>query len=65
MSGMGNFSVPNRKQVALCRECGIDPEGVVVILENDSTLALLHLKTRNEVTITKGEAQRRKEQHGN
>lgn len=65
MSSMGNFSVPNRKQVDLCRECGIDPEGVVVILENDSTLALLHLKTRNEVTITKGETQRRKEQHGN
>ena len=65
MSGMGGHSVPTKEQVALCRECGIDPDGVVVILENDSTLAMLHLKTRNEVTITKGEAQRRKEKHGN
>lgn len=62
---MGGFPVPNREQAALCRECGIDPEGVVVILENDRTLAMLHLKSRNEVTITKGEAQRRKEKHGN
>ena len=65
MRAMGDFSVPNKEQKALCRECGIDPEGVVVILENDSTLALLHLKTRNEVTITKGFAQRRKTPHGN
>lgn len=62
---MGGFPVPSREQAALCRECGIDPEGVVVILENESTLAMIHLKTRNEVTITKGEAQRRKEKHGN
>lgn len=62
---MGDYSVPNKAQRELCRECGIDPEGVVVILENDSTLAMVHLLTRNEVTITKGEAQRRKEKHGN
>lgn len=63
--GMGGFHVPSREQAALCRECGIDPDAVVVILDNDSTLAMLHLKTRNEITITKGEAQRRKEKHGN
>lgn len=62
---MGGFHVPSREQAALCRECGIDPDAVVVILDNDSTLAMLHLKTRNEITITKGEAQRRKEQNGN
>lgn len=63
--GMGDFSVPNKEQKALCRECGIDPEGVVVILENGRFLAMLHLLTRNELTITKSKGQRRKEQNGN
>lgn len=50
---MGQFSVPNAVQQALCRECGIDPEGFVVILDNDRILTLLHLKSRNEVMISK------------
>lgn len=61
---MGDFTVPNAHQKQLCRDCGIDPAGVAVILENDSVLAMLHHKTGNEVTITKGFAQRRKEQNG-
>lgn len=62
---MGDYSTPNARQMTLCRECGVDPEGMVVILENDRVLAMLHHKTGNEVTITKGFAQRRKEQNGN
>lgn len=50
---MGDFTVPNETQRALCLECGIDPEGVVVILDNDRSLMLLHLKSRNEVSIYK------------
>ena len=50
---MGQFTVPNETQRKLCRECGIDPEGVMVILDNDRVLALLHLKSRNEVMISK------------
>lgn len=55
------YTVLNSDQVQLCRDCGIDPTGMVVILENENVLALLHHKTRNEVSIGKGEAQRRKE----
>lgn len=61
---MGDFTVPNERQAQLCRDCGINPQGVAVILENDSVLAMLHHKSGNEVTITKGFAQRRKEQNG-
>ena len=50
---MGDFTVPNEEQKRLCRECGVDPEGFMVILENDRCLALLHLKSRNEVSIYK------------
>ena len=50
---MGQFTVPNREQRELCRECGIDPDGFQVILDNDRSLWLLHLKSRNEVMISK------------
>lgn len=62
-SAMGEFAVPTKEQQDLCLECGIDPKGILVILENDGVLAMLHMKTRNEVLIVKGEAQRRKEQN--
>lgn len=60
---MGDFTVPNDRQAQLCRECNIDPAGMTVILENDSVLAMQHHISGNEVTITKGFAQRRKEQN--
>ena len=47
------FSVPNETQVRFCRECGIDPMGYVVRSDSEDTLVLLHLKTRNEVLISK------------
>ena len=50
---MGEFKVLNQEQQMLCRECGIDPEGMTVILENDSALVMMHLRTRNEVSIYK------------
>lgn len=62
---MGDFAALNQRQKALCRESGVDPEGMSVILENENTLRMLHHKTRNLVTIHKGESQRRKELHGN
>lgn len=50
---MGLFTVLDEEQSALCRECGIDPEGFMVILDNDRCLMMLHLKSRNEVMISK------------
>lgn len=50
---MGLFKMLDEEQSALCRECGIDPEGFMVILDNDRCLMLLHLKSRNEVMISK------------
>ena len=43
----------------------VNPEGMQVIHESDDALTLLHHKSRNQVMIIKGEAQRRKEQNGN
>ena len=50
---MGDFTVLNAEQAALAREADIDPAGYVVILDNDRSLVMLHLKSRNEVTIHK------------
>ena len=61
---MGDFTIPNARQEQLCRDCGLDSAGVLVILENDRVLAMQHPKSGNEVAIIKGFAQRRKEQNG-
>mgnify|MGYP003294610057 CR=1 FL=1 len=60
----GDFTAPNAHQVKLCRESAVDPIGMAVILENEDILVMKHHKSGNEVTITKGLAQRRKEQNG-
>lgn len=60
-----NFSVPDAHQVQLCRESGVNPEGMTVIMEDDSVLSLKHHISGNEVLIIKGFAQRRKELNGN
>lgn len=62
---MGDFTAINARQAALCRECGVDPEGKSVILENESCLLLRHHKSGNDVRVIKGEAQRRRERNGN
>lgn len=60
---MSGFTVPNERQKQLCSACGVDAAGVMVILENDTLLVMKHLQSGNEITIYKGFAQRRKEQH--
>lgn len=50
---MAGFKVLNEEQTALVQRCGMDPESVVVILENERCLWLLHLKSRNEISIHK------------
>lgn len=50
---MGEFTVPNEAQRRLCWESGVDPEVFLVILDNDRCLMLLHLESRNEVSIYK------------
>jgi len=59
---MGDFTVPNAEQAQLFRECGIEPKGYAVILDNDRVLCALHLKSRNEIMICKN---RREKQNGN
>ncbi|MBQ8579321.1 MAG: hypothetical protein IJ448_01350 [Oscillospiraceae bacterium] len=50
---MANYTVPTAEQKQLCRECGLDPDGVMVMLDNEQCLVLLHLKSRNELMIYK------------
>ena len=52
---MGDFAVLNEEQKALIRSIGIEPEGYVVILENDRSLCLRHLRSRHDVMISKNE----------
>ncbi len=52
---MGHFSVLNQEQAQLVKDTGMDPEQFVVIFENDRHLAMLHTKSRSEVTIHKNE----------
>lgn len=47
------FSVPNKEQEQWIRECDMDPAGYVVRTDSEDMLGLLHLKSRNEVTIVK------------
>lgn len=47
------FAVPNQEQKELLRECGIDPQGYAVVLDDKDHLCLLHLKSRNEILICK------------
>lgn len=62
---MGDYTTPNERQRQLCLDSHVDPTGMSVILENETALRLKHHKSGNVVSIIKGEAQRRKEQHGN
>lgn len=48
-----NFTVPNKEQRKLLQECGIEPAGYAVTLEDEDRLCLLHLKSRNEIMICK------------
>ena len=50
---MGDFKVLNAEQKELAKSIGIEPQGYVVILDNERMLCMLHLKSRNEVVITK------------
>ena len=52
---MGQYPVLNEEQEQLVKNTGMDPVQFVVILDNDRCLCLLHLKTRNEVSIFKNE----------
>ena len=55
---MSDFKVPTEEQRSLLMECDIDPEGYVVRTDNDRSMCVLHLKTRNEILIMKNERMR-------
>ena len=53
----------NERQARLCRDSGIDhPEEMAVIRETEDYLTMRHHASYNEVTISKSETQKRKEQ---
>lgn len=62
---MGDYTVPNERQRQLCRESGVEPEDMSVILENETALRMKHHKSGNIVSIYKEEAQKRRERRGN
>ena len=47
--------VPKGEVLEVMEKLGIDPKGYAVRLVNDSTIVLLHYKTRHEVIISKGD----------
>lgn len=51
----------NERQADLCREIGLEPDGLCVIRESEDYLWMRHQKTWNEVTVRKSETQKRKE----
>lgn len=48
-----SFTVPNQAQTALLREMGIDPNGYVIMTDNEDTMTARHLKTRHDIFISK------------
>lgn len=62
---MAGFFAPSDIQRDLIESVDIFPGGMSVIHENEDVLMLKHHKSGNEIMIIKGEAQRRKEKHGN
>lgn len=50
---MGRFSVLNQEQAQLVRDIGMDPDQFVVLVDNERAMYLMHIKSRNEVTIHK------------
>ena len=50
---ISGFSVPNQAQKEILKECGINPQGYAVMLDDKDRLCLLHLKSRNEIMICK------------
>ena len=52
---MGDFTVLSEEQKAFVRSIGIEPKGYVVIVDNERTLCMRHLKTRHDVMISKNE----------
>ena len=48
------------EEIGLCKDNGIDPNGKTVGLSNDSTLVLLHHKTRDTLHIRFGEKRAQK-----
>lgn len=55
------YGALNEQQTQLCRDCGIDPEGMGVDCEDEKFLRLHHFTSGNEVVIWKGLAQLRRE----
>ena len=45
------YRVPNEEQEALLRAAGIDPNAVMIYLENEDTIYMLSLHTQDEITL--------------
>lgn len=49
----GKFSVPNWLQALVARSVGLDPNGVLVRMEDESRIVFLEHKTRHEYSVNK------------
>ena len=49
------YRVPTEKEKEIIRRNGIDPEGLAVTYADENSLHLLRHKTRDEITIRRGD----------
>ena len=47
------FSVPNWAQARIAEAVGLDVDSVVVIIDNDTMVGFMHLKSRDRVLVNK------------
>ena len=48
---MAKGTLPNEEQEKLLRSAGIDPDKVVILVDNREYLWCMNLKTRDEITV--------------
>lgn len=48
---MSKMPLPTEEQAKLLRSAGIDPETVVIQVDNGSYICCMNLKTRDEITV--------------
>lgn len=48
---MAKGTLPNEEQARLLRSAGIDPDKMVILVDNREYLWCMNLKTRDEITV--------------
>ena len=52
---MDKFRMPTQEEIEIMRRNGVDPDGVAVTYRDANTIHLLRHKTRDEITIKRGD----------